>query len=79
MNLSGILVTTDRAHTAEVIATLAALPGVAVDGCDPDRGRIVVIQEAADVHDEIAGFGRIRALPHVLGADLVCHCLDAGD
>lgn len=31
---------------------------------------------AADVHAEVEGFRRIRALRHVLGADLVCHYFD---
>jgi len=73
MNLSGILVVADAAHVDEVLARLAALDGVEVAQCDRASGRIVVVQEAPHVGAEVAGFGPIRALPHVLSADLVCH------
>jgi nitrate reductase NapAB chaperone NapD len=73
MNLSGILVVTDTDHIDSVLARLTALDGVEVDQCDRASGRIVVVQEATDVGGEVAGFSRIRALPHVLYADLVCH------
>ena len=73
MNVSGILVVADLAHVDAVLAQLAALDGVEVDRYDRASGRIVVVQEAPDVGAEVAGFGRIRALPHVLSADLVCH------
>lgn len=73
MNISGILVVADRAHLDTVLAKLAALDGVEVRQHDRASGRIVVVQEAPDVEAEVAGYGRIRALPHVLAADLVCH------
>lgn len=73
MNISGILVVADGAHIDTVLAQLAALAGVEVRQHDRDSGRIVVVQGAPDVGAEIAGFGRIRALPNVLAADLVCH------
>lgn len=73
MNISGILVTTDLAHVSGVQAALAAIPGLSLGPTDAGRGRIVVLQEAADVAAETTGFMRIRALPHVLNADLVCH------
>jgi nitrate reductase NapAB chaperone NapD len=73
MNLSGILVVADAVHVDEVLAQLAALDGVEVAQCDRAGGRIVVVQEAPHVGAEVAGFSHIRALPHVLSADLVCH------
>jgi len=73
MNLSGILVVAEPAHLAAVLAQLALLPGIEVYQHDAARGRIVVVQEATDVGTEMAGFARLRALPHVLAADLVCH------
>jgi len=73
MNISGILVVADTAHIDTVIEQLAALEGIEVDRCDRDSGRIVLVQEAPDIGAEVAGFCRIRALPHVLAADLVCH------
>lgn len=73
MNISGILVTADPAHLQGVVADLGALPGVSLGQTDARLGRIVVLQEAAGVDAEMAGFMRIRALPHVLNVDLVCH------
>lgn len=73
MNFSGIVVTADPPHFDAVVAALEAVPGVEAHHCDRVSGRIIVVQEAADVHAEVEGFRRIRALPHVLGADLVYH------
>ena len=73
MNISGILVVADTARIDVVLAQLAALDGVEVGPCDRASGRIVIVQEAAHTDAEVAGFSRIRALPHVLSADLVCH------
>jgi nitrate reductase NapAB chaperone NapD len=74
VNLSGILVTADAAHLGTVLAALEDLPGVELHQHDAQTGRIVLVQEAADVDGEVAGFMRIRQLPHVLNVDLVCHC-----
>jgi len=79
MNLSGILVTADTTALPTVLATLATLPGVEVRDVDTTLGGIVVVQEAADVGAEVDGFTRIRSLPHVINADLVCHCFDDPD
>lgn len=79
MNLSGILVTADSAALPSVLASLAQLPGVEVRDVDTTLGRIVVVQEAADVGAEVDGFTRIRALPNVINADLVCHYFDDSD
>jgi nitrate reductase NapAB chaperone NapD len=73
MNISGILVVADTDHIDTVLAQLAALDGFEIAQCDRAGGRIVVVQEAPHVGAEVAGFSRIRALPHVLSADLVCH------
>jgi nitrate reductase NapAB chaperone NapD len=73
MNISGILVTANPAHLQGVLADLGALPGLSLGQTDAGLGRIVVLQEAAGVDAEMAGFMRIRALPHVLNVDLVCH------
>jgi len=78
MNLSGILVTAEPAALPTVLASLATLPGIEVHEVDAVRGRIVVVQEACDVGAEMDGFTRIRALPHVINADLVCHYFDDG-
>lgn len=76
MNLSGILVTVEPTAVQEVLDRLAELPGVEVRQHDARSGRIVVVQEAADVGAEVDSFMRIRSLPHVVCTDLVCHCLD---
>lgn len=73
MNLSGILVTTRPEHLAPVATALAGLPGVEVRQTDARTGRIVVVQEAAEIGAEMDGFMHMRALPHVLNVDLVCH------
>ncbi|GIL05899.1 nitrate reductase formation protein NapD [Betaproteobacteria bacterium PRO7] len=73
MNFSGIVVSADPSHFDAVVAALEAVPGIEVHHCDRISARLIVVQEAADVHAEVEGFRRIRALPHVLGADLVYH------
>ncbi len=77
MNLSGILLTAEPAGLQDVLARLATVPGAEVAQAGATSGRIVVVQEAADVGAELLAFARLRSLPHVINADLVCHCLDA--
>lgn len=79
MNLSGILITTTAADVAAVADALRALPQVEVARVEPERGLIVVVQEAADVGAEVEGFTRIRALPGVRAADLVYHYFGGDD
>ncbi|MGF1642966.1 MAG: chaperone NapD [Thiotrichales bacterium] len=73
MNLSGILVITVPAHFDGVVAALNALPGVEVHHTDPATGRIVVVQEAESVGAEVDGIKRIKALPHVVMAEMAYH------
>ncbi|MFN3594708.1 MAG: chaperone NapD [Thiobacillaceae bacterium] len=73
MNLSGIFVATRPEWLTTVKAALEALPGVEVHQVDAATGRIVVVQEAADIHAEIEGVRRIQALPHVVMAEMVYH------
>lgn len=75
MNLSGILVVAKPERLSAVIPALNALPGVEVHQVDAATGRIVVVQEAADILAEIEGLKRIKALPHVLVAEMVYHYL----
>jgi nitrate reductase NapAB chaperone NapD len=74
MNLSGLLVTAEPAQVHTVIEALTRMPGLEVSQHDAATGRIVLVQEASAIDDEVDGFMRIRALPHVLNVDLVCHC-----
>ncbi len=73
MNISGIAVTTRPEWVESVGRSLAALEGVEVHATDVGSGKLVVTLEAPTVSAEIEGFKRIRALPHVLAADLVQH------
>ena len=75
MNLSGILVVTKPEFQGEVVASLKALEGVEVHQVDEATGRIVAVQEAADIHAEIEGIKRIKAVPHVIMAEMVYHYL----
>lgn len=73
MNLSGILVVVQQQWLGAVIAELERLPGVEVYQVDEATGRVVVVQEAADIPAEIEGLKRIKALPHVVMAEMVYH------
>lgn len=73
MNLSGILVVSKPDRTSEVLAGLAVMQGLEVHQCDPETGRIIVVQEAADIHAELEAIKRIKVLPHVIMAEMVYH------
>ena len=75
MNLSGILVRTQPERLDEVVARLAGLSGVEVHQSDQATGRIIVVQEAEDIHAELEAIKRIKALPHVILAEMVYHYL----
>jgi len=73
MNLSGILVITPPQHLDATVARLNALPGVEVHYQDAASGKIVVVQEAECIRDEVDGLKRIKALPDITLAELVHH------
>jgi nitrate reductase NapD len=73
MNLSGILVIVPPQHLEASVTALDALEGVEVHITEPDTGRIVVVQEAASVGEEVDGLKRIKQLPHVVTAEMVYH------
>ena len=73
LNVSGILVITPAERLQQTILRLSGLPGVDVHHTDPATGRIVVTQEADSVHAEIDGLKRIKALPHIILAEMVHH------
>ena len=75
MNLSGILVMAKPENHAQVVAALNHLEGVEVHQVDEATGRIVAVQEATDIHAEIEGVKRIKALPNVIMAEMVYHYL----
>jgi len=73
MNVSGILVVTSVECLDQTAEALNALPGVEVHHTDAVTGRLVVTQEAASVHEEMDGLKRIKALPHIILAEMVHH------
>jgi periplasmic nitrate reductase NapD len=73
MNLSGILVVAQPEWQAQVVEGLQALEGVEVHQVEAETGRIVVVQEAEDINAEMAALRRIKALPHVIMAEMVYH------
>jgi len=73
VNISGILVIVPGERVEETIQSLNALPGVETHHSDANTGRIVVTQEAARVQDEVQGLKRIKALPHIVLAEMVHH------
>ncbi len=75
MNLSGILVVAQPDWQAQVVSALNALEGVDVHQVDEATGRIIAVQEAEDIRSEIDGLKRIKALPHVIMAEMVYHYL----
>jgi len=73
MNLSGIAVLASPQNVGAVAQALATLPGVQVARVEADCGRIVLVQEAADIATEVDGFRAIVHTAGVIKADLVCH------
>lgn len=73
MNLSGIAVRASPHTTESVASMLATLPGIEVRQVDADSGRIVLVQEAADIAAEVDGFRAVQRTEGVISADLVCH------
>jgi nitrate reductase NapD len=73
MNVAGILVVTSIAKVPTMVEALSALPGVEVHHVDKTTGRIIATQEAESIHDEIDAITVIKALPHVVLAEMVHH------
>ena len=73
MNISGILVVTTPEHTGNTVETLQGLPGIDVHHVDAATGRIVITQEAETISAEVDGLRRIRALPHIVLAEMSYH------
>lgn len=76
MNISGILVVVPPDRIDEATCALNALPGVEVHHTEPATGRIVVVQEAETVDQEVAALSHIKALPGVMLAEMVYHVFD---
>ena len=76
MNVSGILVVVPPEYVAASIEILDHLNGIEVHHCDRETGRIIVTQEAETIQAEVDGLKRIKALPHVILAEMVYHCFE---
>jgi nitrate reductase NapD len=79
MNLSGILVVVSPEYIDSTVAALHSLPGVDVHQQDAATGRIIVTQEGETIEAEVEGLKRIKALPHVLVAEMVYHYFEEDD
>ena len=73
MNLSGILVVSTPAEIDKLIDTLNAMPGLEVHHVDRETSKLIVVQEAESIHDEVAGLKKIKKLPGIVLADMVYH------
>jgi nitrate reductase NapD len=79
MNVSGILVVVPPEYIDSMVEQLNQLEGIDVHHRDDSSGRIVITQEAEHIHDEVDGLKRIKALPHVILAEMVYHCFEEDD
>jgi len=73
MNLSGILVVTTPSEIDSVIEALNAMSGLEVHNIDRDSSKLIVVQEAEAIHDEVDGLKKIKKLPGIVLADMVYH------
>ena len=73
MNISGILVIVSPQRVDSMVDHLNGLDGIDVHHIEAKTGRIVITQEGASVHDEVESIKRIKALPHVILAEMVHH------
>jgi len=76
MNLSSILVYTSTNNLEVLQSTLCSLPGIEVHHQCHDSGRLILIQEAVNDKAEMDGLRTIKALPHVLAAEMFYHYVD---
>ncbi len=79
MNLSGILVVAKAGQFDDALESLRQLPGVEVHQLDEATRRIVVVQEADAIRDEMAGLRQIKSLSGVLMAEMVYHYIGEDD
>jgi nitrate reductase NapD len=73
MNLSGILVVSTPSEVDQLIDTLNAMPHLDVHHVDRDSCKMIVVQEAESINDEIAGLKKIKQLPGIVLAEMVYH------
>jgi nitrate reductase NapD len=73
MNISAILVTTPSSNTENMINMLNELEGVEVFHHDVSTGKLIAIQEAESIHEEVHGLKKIKKLPGIILAEMVHH------
>jgi nitrate reductase NapAB chaperone NapD len=78
MHYSGIVVVTRPLRVGDCQRELERLPGVEVHYCEPQSGRLIVVQETASAEDQERGLRHIQGLPFVEAAALVEHRIDRG-
>jgi nitrate reductase NapAB chaperone NapD len=79
MHYSGIVVVAKPLRVGDCQRELENLPGVEVHYCEPESGRLVVVQETGSAEEQDRGLRRIQALPVVETAALVEHRIDNED
>ncbi len=70
MNLSSIIVLTKPEHLTDVLRSVRDCTDCEYHLHD-EKGRIIVTIEGKDTEEEVAKLKRIRALPHVISAEMV--------
>lgn len=73
MNLSGILIISTPSEIDKLIDKLNAMPGIEVHHIDRDSSRLIIVQEAEAIHDEVNGLKMIKKLPGIVLAEMVYH------
>ena len=75
MNLSGILIISTPSEIDTLIDSLNAMPDVGVHHIDRDNNKLIVVQEADSIHNEVDGLKKIKKLPGIVLAEMVYHYL----
>ncbi len=75
MNLSGILIISTASQIDALIETLNAMPDVEVHHIDRDNNKLIVVQEAESIRNEVDGLKKIKKLPGIVLAEMVYHYL----
>jgi len=75
MNLSGILIISTASKIDALIDSLNAMPGVEVHHVDRESSKLIVVQEAESIRNEVDGLKQIKKLPGIVLAEMVYHYL----
>ena len=73
MNLSGILIITTPSEIDKLIDELNAMSGIEVHHIDRDSNKLIIVQEADSIHDEVNGLKKIKKLSGIVLAEMVYH------